>query len=155
MILNKTFDRYAGIIFLVIGILFFVESFRISNSAYGSTVGPKTFPIGLGIILILLSIRLIYETFVVKTYKNDSDKNSSKLEVKKFLIIFISAALYAFLLEKIGYIISTFLFLVVTFQTMERGKIVYSVLISALFSVGVYFFFSNLLGGSLPSFPTF
>lgn len=155
MILNKTFDRYAGIIFLVIGILFFVESFRISNSAYGSTVGPKTFPIGLGIILILLSMRLIYETFVVKTYKNDSDKESTKLEIKKFLIIFISAALYAFLLEKLGYILSTFLFLLVTFQTMERGKIVYSVLISTLFSVGVYFFFSNLLGGSLPGFPTF
>ncbi|MGG0655946.1 tripartite tricarboxylate transporter TctB family protein [Rummeliibacillus pycnus] len=153
--MNKTFDRYAGIIFLVIGILFFVESFRISNSAYGSTVGPKTFPIGLGIILILLSMRLIYETFVVKTYKNDSDKESTKLEIKKFLIIFISAALYAFLLEKLGYILSTFLFLLVTFQTMERGKIVYSVLISTLFSVGVYFFFSNLLGGSLPGFPTF
>ncbi len=147
--MNKKFDRIAGIAFLLVGILFLVESQKISESAYGSSVGPKIFPMWLGIILIALSIRLIYETF---KYKSEGSKKE-QLQYKKFLIIFVSAVLYAFFLEKIGYVVSTFLFLLIAFQTMERGKIFYSVIISAFFSFGVYYFFSELLGGSLPGFP--
>ena len=149
--MSKTFDRYASIAFLLIGLLFVVESTKIANSAYGSTVGPKIFPLGLGIILILLSLRLLYETFKYKTETTSSEK----LQYKKFLIIFVSAALYAFLLEKIGYVISTFLFLLIAFQTMERGRIVPSLIIAAVFSFGVYYFFAEFLGGSLPGFPRF
>lgn len=147
--MNKKFDRIAGIAFLLVGILFLVESQKISESAYGSSVGPKIFPMWLGIILIALSIRLIYDTF---KYKSEGSKKE-QLQYKKFLIIFVSAVLYAFFLEKIGYVVSTFLFLLIAFQTMERGKIIYSVIISAFFSFGVYYFFSELLGGSLPGFP--
>ena len=147
--MNKKFDRIAGISFLLIGILFVVESQRISDSAYGSAVGPKVFPMWLGIILILLSARLIYETFKYKSEKTGKEQ----LQYKKFLIIFVSALLYAFLLEIIGYVLSTFLFLLVAFQTMEKGKIMYSLAISVLFSVGIYYLFSELLGGSLPGLP--
>lgn len=149
--MNKKFDTVAGIAFLLIGILFLVESQKISDSAYGSTVGPKIFPMGLGIILTALSIRLLYETFKIKT--EGTVKES--LQYKKFIIIFVSAIAYAFLLEKIGYVVSTFLFLLIAFQTVERGKIIYSIIISTIFSVGVYIMFSELLGGSLPGFPLF
>ena len=43
---SKTFDRYAGIIFFIIGALFIIESRKISASSYGSNVGPDIFPIG-------------------------------------------------------------------------------------------------------------
>lgn len=147
--MSKTFDRFAGIAFLLVGILFVIESQKISESAYGSNVGPSIFPTGLGILLILLSIRLIYETFKYKT----EDGKDEVLQYKKFLIIFISAVLYAFLLEKIGYIITTFAFLLISFQTMERGKWISSIVIAAAFSIGIYYLFSEVLGGSLPGFP--
>jgi putative tricarboxylic transport membrane protein len=149
--MDKKFDRFAGVAFLIVGILFLVESQRISDSAYGSSVGPKIFPMSLGIILIALSIRLLYETF---KYKGE-DSEKEKLQYKKFFIIFGSAILYAFFLEKIGYVLSTFLFLLIAFQTMERGKTVSSIVIAAIFSLGTYFLFSELLGGSLPGFPLF
>ncbi|SES37016.1 tripartite tricarboxylate transporter TctB family protein [Psychrobacillus sp. OK032] len=149
--MNKKFDRFAGVAFLLIGILFLIESQKISDSAYGSSVGPKIFPMWLGIVLMALSIRLIYETFKYKT----EESKKEKLQYKKFFIIFGSAVLYAFFLEKIGYAVSTFLFLLIAFQTMERGKVVYSVIISAAFSFGVYYLFSEVLGGSLPGFPLF
>lgn len=149
--MSVKFDRVAGIAFLLVGLLFFIESQKISDSAYGSSVGPKIFPMGLGLILIALSIRLLYETFKYKT----EEMAKEKLEYKKFFIIFGSALLYAFFLEKIGYVVSTFLFLLIAFQTLERGKIIYSIIISTVFSVGVYYLFSELLGGSLPGFPLF
>lgn len=149
--MNKKFDRIAGVAFLIIGILFLVESQRISDSAYGSSVGPKIFPMSLGIILIALSIRLLYETFKYKVEESEKEI----LQYKKFFIIFGSAILYAFFLEKVGYVLSTFLFLLIAFQTMERGKTVSSVVIAAVFSLGIYYLFSELLGGSLPGFPLF
>ena len=147
--MSKTFDRYTSITFLLIGLLFVIESTKIANSAYGSSVGPKIFPLWLGIILILLSLRLLYETFKYKTEATSKEK----LQYKKFLIIFVSAVLYAFLLEKIGYVIATFAFLLIAFQTMERGRIVQSLIIATVFSGGIYFLFVEVLGGSLPGFP--
>lgn len=149
--MSKQFDRYASIAFLLVGLLFVIESQKISESAYGSSVGPKIFPMWLGGILIVLSLRLLYETF---KYKSDAS-DRTKLQYRKFTIILVSAIGYAFLLEKLGYIISTFAFLLIAFQTMERGKLVKSLIIAGAFSFGVYYFFAEILGGSLPGFPVF
>lgn len=148
--MSKTFDRYASFLFLIIGAAFVIESNSISKSAYGSNVGPDIFPKILGVLLILLSLRLFYETF--KYAKNEEKRQ--ELGYSRFLIIFISAILYAFLLESLGYVITTFLFLVVGFQAMERGNWLKTLVISATFSFGVYYLFVEVLAGSLPGFPT-
>jgi putative tricarboxylic transport membrane protein len=149
--MSKTFDRFASIAFLLIGLLFVIESRSISVSAYGSSVGPNIFPMALGALLILLSIRLLFET--TKYISEDGAKEP--LQYMKFIIIFVSAAVYAAVLEPLGYVISTFIFLIISFQTMERGKWIQTIIIAVLFSFGVYYFFAEFLGGSLPGFPEF
>jgi putative tricarboxylic transport membrane protein len=146
---SKTFDRYASLLFLMIGAGFMVGSREISASAYGSKVGPDIFPFWLGLILALLSVRLFYETFRYKAEK----KEKMQLDYKRFLIILIASILYCFFLEDIGYVLGTFIFLLIGFQTMEKGKWMTSVLVSALFSFGVYYLFVEILDGSLPGFP--
>ncbi|MBM6617078.1 tripartite tricarboxylate transporter TctB family protein [Bacillus suaedaesalsae] len=148
--MSKRFDRYTSLVFLIIGAAFVIESNGISQSAYGSNVGPDIFPKILGVLLILLSLRLFYETF---QYAKNQEKRE-KLDYQRFLIIFIAAILYAFLLESLGYVITTFLFLIVGFQAMERGSWTKTLLISAAFSFGVYYLFVEVLNGSLPGFPT-
>ncbi|WP_282936908.1 tripartite tricarboxylate transporter TctB family protein [Paenibacillus sp. RC67] len=148
--MNKTFDRYAGIVFLAIGAAFVIGSRSISTSAYGSNVGANIFPMVLGAFLALMSLRLIYETF----RRQQSEKKKQNLDYKRFGIIFAAAVLYAYFLEDVGFVISTFLFLLIGFQTMQRGRIWVSLLISAVFSYGVYFLYVNVLDGSLPGFPT-
>ncbi|HWO97652.1 MAG TPA: tripartite tricarboxylate transporter TctB family protein [Bacillus sp. (in: firmicutes)] len=147
--MSKQFDRYASFIFLIIGAGFIFESRKISESAYGSNVGPDIFPMGLGIILILLSIRLFVET--LRYVQKGKEKFS--YDYKRFLIIFISAVMYAYFLEDIGYVIGTFVFLLIGFQTMEKGKWISSIAISGVFSYGIYFLFVEVLKGSLPGFP--
>ncbi|MBD0380820.1 tripartite tricarboxylate transporter TctB family protein [Paenibacillus sedimenti] len=147
--MNTTFDRYAGIAFFAIGIAFVVGSRSISTSAYGSNVGANIFPMILGSFLALMSVRLIYESF----RKKQAEKKKSNLDYKRFGIIFIAACLYAFFLEDVGFVISTFLFLMIGFQTMQKGKVWVSLLIAACFSYGVYYLFVNVLDGSLPGFP--
>ncbi|ANB56239.1 tripartite tricarboxylate transporter TctB family protein [Anoxybacillus sp. B7M1] len=147
--MSKTFDRVAAIVFLAIGVLFMMESLRISKSAYGSSVGPNVFPFLLGMVLTLLSIKLLLET---RRYVA-SGKEKEKIQYKPFLIILLSAILYVALLEKIGYVITTFLFLVVGFQTMEKGALWKSIIIAVCFSIGVYGLYVKLLQGTLPSWP--
>jgi putative tricarboxylic transport membrane protein len=147
--MSKQFDRYASCLFLIIGAAFIFESRKISESAYGSNVGPDIFPMGLGIMLVLLSIRLFAETF---RYAQRT-KEKISYDYKRFMIMFVSAVLYAYFLEDIGYVVGTFLFLLIGFQTMEKGKWLSSILISGLFSYDVYFLFVEVLKGSLPGLP--
>lgn len=147
--MNKTFDRYASLAFFVIGIVFMFESNKISESAYGSEVGPNVFPFLLGLLLGLLSIKLFLETL---KYQSKQERKKS-LDYKRFLIIFLTAVLYALTLESLGYVLSTFLFLLIGFQTMQRGALLKSVVISSVFSYGVYYLFSEVLKGTLPGFP--
>lgn len=148
--MNTMFDRYAGIAFFAVGVAFIIGSLGISTSAYGSNVGANIFPMFLGSFLSLMSIRLIYETF----RKQRAEKSKENLDYKRFGIIFIAAVLYALFLEEIGFVISTFLFLMIGFQTMQKGKVWVSFLIAACFSYGVYYLYVNVLDGSLPGFPT-
>lgn len=122
---------------------------QIASSAYGSVVGPDIFPLVLGGILILLSLRLFYETFRYQV------KSGEKVEMqyKLFVIIFIATLIYVLTLETIGYVITTFVFLLVCFQAMEKGKWIKSLIISAAFSGVVYYVFVEILKGTLPGWP--
>jgi putative tricarboxylic transport membrane protein len=143
------FDRFASVLFLAVGVLFIIGSKHIASSSYGSVVGPNIFPFVLGIFLVLLSIRLFYETFIGQNQQGKKEK----LQYKPFLIIFAATLIYILTLETIGYVITTFLFLLVCFQTMERSKPIKSVLISACFSGLVYYLFVEVLKGTLPGWP--
>lgn len=148
--MSKSFDRYASLAFLIVGVAFMVESQGIADSAYGSNVGPDIFPFGLGLVFALLSLRLFYETF---KYPKQEQGNKAGYDYKRFGIILGAAFLYAFFLEEIGYVIGTFLFLFVGFQTMEKGSWLKSLLIAGLFSYGVYYLFVQVLQGTLPGWP--
>ncbi|MEH7094168.1 tripartite tricarboxylate transporter TctB family protein [Neobacillus vireti] len=143
------FDRFASILFLTVGVLFIIGSKHISSSSYGSVVGPDIFPFVLGIILVLLSIRLFYETLINK----NGHSKKEELQYKPFAIIIIATLVYILTLESVGYVITTFLFLVVCFQTMERKKLISSIIIAAAFSGIVYFLFVDVLKGTLPGWP--
>lgn len=147
--MNKQFDRYSSLFFAILGLGFVYESQFISKSSYGSNVGPDIFPLGLGLVLCILSLRLFYETFRYKQEK----KAGTSFDVKRFSGILAVFVLYALTLEALGYVISTFLFLFIAFQLMERGNLGKTAMVAGIFSGGVYYVFVNVLEGSLPGFP--
>jgi len=147
--MSLKFDRIASVAFLVVGLLFIIGSKHLASSSYGSVVGPDIFPFILGIILVLLSIRLFYETFT----SGGDQETKEHLQYNPFLIILVSTLVYILTLESVGYVITTFLFLFVCFQTMERSKWISSLIISACFSGIVYFLFVEVLKGTLPGWP--
>lgn len=151
--MNLTFDRVGSIFFALIGALFIAESRNISTSAYGSEVGPNLFPLGLGIILIVLSLRLLWETFQKGKHAANAD-SSEPIQYKRFLYMLVATLLYVTFLEGIGYVIATFLFLLITFKVMGSTSMLKSGLISLFFSLGVYLLYVYLLKGTLPGLPS-
>nr|WP_280875030.1 MULTISPECIES: tripartite tricarboxylate transporter TctB family protein [unclassified Paenibacillus] len=137
--------------FLVIGAIFMYRSNQLAaQSSFDTSVGPNIFPFGLGLVLILLSFRLLYETFQYK----DESKEKIAFDYKRFGIVLVATILYVLLLEVLGYVICTFVFLLICFQTMEKGRWIQSVLISFLFSFGLYYLFVEVLEGTLPGLPS-
>jgi putative tricarboxylic transport membrane protein len=146
---NKTFDTIAGCVFLIVGMFFIVASTGISASSYGSKVGPNIFPTGLGAILVLLSVIVIAQARRVKPAAKEKEQKN----YKRFALVLSSTFLYILLFEALGYMISTFLYLVFVFQVMERKKPLYALLIAAFFSAAVYIAYVVVLQGTLPPFP--
>ena len=146
--MNSTFDRYASIVFLALGVAVFMYIQSIEISTAGSAIGPKELPTLLAVILIILSLANLYQAI-----KSKAVAKVEKLEYRKFLVAFVSLVLYAVLLEPLGYVISTFLFLFVGFQNMEKGGYLKSALIAAAFAGGVYYLYVEIAQGVLPPLP--
>jgi putative tricarboxylic transport membrane protein len=143
------FDRYASIIFVALGISLFFYSQTLTTSSTGVSIGPKELPLFLAVALIVLGII----NLLTALRSPRSGKKKEELEYKKFLVILGALIVYVLLLEPLGYIISTFLFLFAGFQTMERGEYWKSGLFAAAFSGGIYFIYVHVALGVLPGFP--
>jgi putative tricarboxylic transport membrane protein len=141
------FDRYASIIFIVLGVALFFYSQTLTTSIE-SHIGPKELPMFLSVALVFTGILNL-----VAALRAKAEKKKEGLEYRKFLIILGSLLLYVFLLEPVGYVVSTFLFLLVAFQTMERGQLLKSAIIAAAFAGGIYYLYVEVAMGSLPGLP--
>jgi putative tricarboxylic transport membrane protein len=146
---NRTFDTIAGCVFLIVGMFFITASTGISRSSYGSNVGPNIFPLGLGAILVFLSLIVIYK---VRGYKAKPQEKTRR-DYKRFALVLSATFAYILLFEPLGYVISTFFYLTLVFQVMERKKFLSAILIAAFFSLAVYTVYVIVLQGTLPPFP--
>lgn len=142
------FDRYASIVFLVFGVSLFFYAQTLTTSSTGISIGPKELPLFLAIALTILSI-----INLISAIRSKLPEKTKGFEYRQFLIILGLLLLYVFLLEPLGYVISTFLFLMAGFQTMEKGEYWKSALIAAVFSGGIYYVYVNVALGVLPGFP--
>ena len=73
-----------------------------------------------------------------------------EIDFTKIIIVVASMAIYALILEKIGYLLSAFLVLLVLFRSIGSRKWSSSILIALLTTILTYLFFSVLLGVELP-----
>jgi putative tricarboxylic transport membrane protein len=150
--MNKTFDTIAGCLFLVVGAFFVVGSRGISRSSYGSTVGPNVFPFWLGIILILLALTVITQARRSRGAAKQKGARGAR-DYRRFGLLLLATIVYVSVFESLGYVISTFLYLVVVFQVMERKKLLVSIGIAAFFSCFIYTVYVSVFQGTLPPLP--
>jgi putative tricarboxylic transport membrane protein len=142
------FDRYASILFIALGVALFFYSQTLTSSFTGTSIGPKELPLFLAVALVITAVINLVAALQVK-----SPGGKKGLDHWKFLIMVGLLLLYVFLLEPLGYVVSTFLFLMAAFQTMERGGYLKSALIAGAFSGGIYLLYVKVALGVLPGLP--
>ena len=142
------FDRYASILFIALGVALFFYSQTLTSSFTGTSIGPKELPLFLAVALVITAVINLVAALQVK-----SPGGKKGLDHWKFLIMVGLLLLYVFLLEPLGYVISTFLFLTAAFQTMEKGGYLKSALIAGAFSGGIYLLYVKVALGVLPGLP--
>ncbi len=114
-------DRISSFILLVFSFLVCVESYRLPLGI-GSLhdPGPGFFPFWAGVIMGVLSVLAYLKA--LRTKGEDIGPWYSQEKWKKVLWILVVLVAYAFVLERVGFVVSTFLLLFVLFRVVETQR---------------------------------
>lgn len=147
----------AGIFATILGILYTIQALILPEAAIGNPLAPKIFPIGVGLLMtlfgVILSVKEIRK-LGLRT-KNSNDKGNNE-NLKLIVYISLTCILYGLIFNKLGYVISTIVFLeliLLLFNGKKNWKT--NTIISVCFSVFIYIVFSKFLGVTLPATPFF
>jgi putative tricarboxylic transport membrane protein len=138
-------DMIASVLLITIGIAVIVWSIRLK---VGTLLRPLAgfFPLLVGVGIIGLSLILLFRAWLgrggaLKAYG----------EWQRPVIMLAALAVYAVLLEPLGYIASTIFIAMVTLRILGVMSWKVIILSSVVLSVSVYYLFTRLLGVELPA----
>lgn len=150
------FKKNTGYLSLILGVFYLANALMIKKASIGNPIAPKVFPVALGLMMVILSIVLIVKEGKEKKATGEKFSFDMKLDQSSKQIAITSAAciFYALIFNKLGFVISTVIFLEIIltlFNSIQKYKI--NTIVALSFSIGIYFVFSSLLGIILPPMP--
>jgi putative tricarboxylic transport membrane protein len=140
-------DLISGLFWLAIALFFSIESFIYLKLGTLSQPGPGFFPFWGGVVLGLLSL-----VHLLKTLKNRDTPSLSGLKSSKLLLATGATLAYLLLLETLGFVTITFLFLFLLFRLEYKGW-VFSAALALAGAVSSYALFQLWLKTQLPAGP--
>ena len=143
----EKWDRVSGYILLAVGAITAWSSTSLSMGKFRHP-GPGFLPFGLALVLIILSLVLILQRRTKGVSSNPFWAERAWLRPLLGVIIFI---LYAFFLGYIGFILTTFLFLIIWLWVIERIRWVTIFSISVGVTAVLYLIFEYFLEVPLPT----
>jgi putative tricarboxylic transport membrane protein len=145
----------AGMLATLIGIIYTIQAMLLPEAAIGNPLAPKIFPIGVGVLMILLGVVLSLKEIKKSGFKGKkSSQKHNNENIKLIIYISLTCILYGLIFNKLGYVISTIVFLeiiLLLFNGKENWKT--NTIISVCFSLFIYIVFSKFLGVTLPVMP--
>jgi len=147
-----TTNILTGIISIVLGLVYSITALRLPQMAMGDRLGPKIFPYFVGIVTIITGIAMILQD-------RNPEKRSKKVDFGfkehknvwiKIGLLTIAGIVFGLVIDGLGYMIATALFMFFVSMLINRRKLVQNIVIAVLFSVVTYFVFGVALKLSLP-----
>lgn len=139
-------------IIMAISVIYLILTFNLPQAKVGNPTAAMNYPLLIGFSLLGLSILYILSEIkdkkkVFSAYKIFADKELTT----KVIIVLVLCLGYAFLFERIGFLISTVLFLgTLLFLINGRRKWLTNIIVAVLFSAVTWYTFAELLSVSLP-----
>jgi putative tricarboxylic transport membrane protein len=114
--------------------------------------GAGLMPFLLGILLSLCSVPiLIGSLLTIRNKAKQGDEGIwSGVEFKRLILVIFSLICYAMILEKVGFVIATFLLLIILFKVIGSRKWLFALMTSAIVVFLSYLLFVTLLKVEMP-----
>lgn len=141
-------DRVAAAVLLLFGLGGTIEAYRLRIGEPGHP-GPGFFPFGLAVALGLVALALLLQPAVPRP----APATSERLRHGKVVLALLASAGYAFALEPLGFLLTTFVFLLFMLSAIEPRRWISSVTISAATAVASHLVFKVWLAVQLPAGP--
>lgn len=151
MLKNINTDRIIGIALLVFSILTYTLLPNFINIIQEQEFGAEFFPKVILIVLMILSVALIIKSFLHTKEENSESSKQFEEDRKKWVgwSVFGLLILYSFIVEKIGFIISSIIIMsIILFLLSARKWYYYLILIVMIFLI--YYIFVDLMRIMLP-----
>ncbi len=148
----KRMDLIPAIFWMGLGGAVAVSSYGLRLGTLGSP-GPGLMPFLLGVTLSLCSLSIFVRSFfaILRNEKCGEESAWSGIQFKKLMIVVASLLGYWMLLEKIGFVLTTFLVLLILFKAVDSPRWRTVFFASILTVTLVYIVFVIVLRVDLPS----
>jgi putative tricarboxylic transport membrane protein len=144
--MNK--DQAGGLFFLFVGIWVFSLSLKLPFGKF-TEPGPAIFPFILSILLSITGILI----FLSARGKSKIDLRKSFTILAKPLAIILLTLGFIIFMGRLGYLITSFLYLFSLFLFVCRFKLFFALGLSGILATGSWYFFGKILGIFLPIGP--
>jgi putative tricarboxylic transport membrane protein len=147
----KNRNLISGVFFLGIGVIISIYAITYGLGGSGSP-GPGFLPFLTGIGLVLLSLFLLISTLKDGIIINKQTEKffPEKDSFKKIILSISALILFGFILEYLGYLLTTLLFMMFMLKFIESRKRMTVFLCSSLTAISFYLLFEKLLKSQLP-----
>lgn len=147
-------DRIICAVMLILAAVYFYATAQIPALEIGDPLGPKAFPVLLGIALIVTVILLFFETLKAGADAAPRRAHAWREDRRHLLLIggvTLWTVAYFWVFDRAGFIVATLVYLFALMAVFNRGKWVSNALTAVLFTLGTYVLFVKILHVSLPS----
>lgn len=148
---RKKTDTITAIVLLVFSGYLIAESLTMAiSSEYGP--GPGMFPLGLGIILAVLSLALLWDGLNPRV-KDKPSKFQNQRGLLAAGLVVVGLVGYAVLISLLGYLLTTFLLVIFLMAVVAKDKLKTSLITAAAVTLLLFLIFDVGLGVHLPKGP--
>jgi putative tricarboxylic transport membrane protein len=142
-------DQFSGLFWLAISIFVCVEAARVGIGSFSSQ-GPGFLPFCSGVILSAFSIILLIRNILRRPEKRNLKDLWQDMNWGKVIVVLILLFAYAFLLPRLGYLITTFGLIILLFGIVGRTRLWIKVVAGIITVLATYIVFYVWLEVQLP-----
>ena len=140
---------YCNLFWLLFSLVTCVESYRLKLGAINAP-GPGFFPFTAGFIMLIFSLAALFQSIRGRE-KEEKTLRQEPLRWWNIVIILATVTAYAFSLEKIGFLINTFLFMCLLLKVVEPQTWKTAIIGGLITAIAANLIFNVIFQAQIPS----